>query len=90
MENSEWVSFANQGDQNSMFDTEIMTLDVDRLVAILREMNVTAGDFIAVYTINSPEMYVACLALSKLGAIAALINTNLRGEHPHYHSLSNK
>ena len=29
---------------------------------------------------NSPEMVMTILALQKLGAVAALINTNLRGE----------
>lgn len=29
---------------------------------------------------NSPEMVVALYALSKLGAVAAMINTNLRGK----------
>ena len=31
------------------------------------------------FTTNSPEMIITILALSKLGAVAALINTNLRG-----------
>jgi acyl-CoA synthetase (AMP-forming)/AMP-acid ligase II len=29
---------------------------------------------------NSPEMVICVYALAKLGAVAALINTNLRGE----------
>jgi acyl-CoA synthetase (AMP-forming)/AMP-acid ligase II len=37
------------------------------------------GDFVAVFTTNSPEMVVCIYALAKLGAIAPLINTNLRG-----------
>jgi acyl-CoA synthetase (AMP-forming)/AMP-acid ligase II len=28
---------------------------------------------------NSPEMVMSILALQKLGAVAALLNTNLRG-----------
>ena len=31
---------------------------------------------------NSPEMIITILALSKLGAVAALINSALRGNFP--------
>lgn len=41
--------------------------------------DVQPGDFVAVFTTNSPEMVVTIYALSKLGAVAALINTALRG-----------
>jgi acyl-CoA synthetase (AMP-forming)/AMP-acid ligase II len=35
---------------------------------------------VGVYTTNSPEMVILLYALSKLGAVAAMINTNLRGK----------
>lgn len=37
------------------------------------------GDTVGVFTTNSPEMVVIIYALSKLGAVSAMINTNLRG-----------
>lgn len=33
-----------------------------------------------VFTTNSPEMVIILYALAKLGAVAAMINTNLRGK----------
>jgi len=41
---------------------------------------VKTGDFVAVFTTNSPEMVIILYALAKLGAVAAMINTNLRGK----------
>ena len=55
--------------------------DVDKLAAILRSYDIGAADFVAVFTTNSPEMVIINLALSKLGAVVPLINTNLRGEY---------
>ena len=52
---------------------------VDRLAAFLHSRDIKAGDVVAVFTTNSPEMVVTIYALSKLGAVAALINTSLRG-----------
>jgi acyl-CoA synthetase (AMP-forming)/AMP-acid ligase II len=49
------------------------------LAAFLVRNGVRKGDFIAVFTTNSPEMIITILALSKLSAVSALINTNLRG-----------
>jgi len=51
----------------------------DRLAALLHARDIKPGDFVAVFATNSPEMVVCIHALSKLGAVAALINTNLRG-----------
>ncbi|KAJ5758698.1 hypothetical protein N7520_005854 [Penicillium odoratum] len=53
---------------------------VDRFAALLHERGINAGDFIGVFTTNSPEMVVTMYALSKLGAVAAMINTNLRDD----------
>ncbi|KAL2834466.1 hypothetical protein BDW59DRAFT_137907 [Aspergillus cavernicola] len=52
----------------------------DRLAALLRERSVRTGDFVGVFTTNSPEMVAIIYALSKLGAVAALININLRDD----------
>ncbi|KAL4870047.1 hypothetical protein BDV12DRAFT_69309 [Aspergillus spectabilis] len=52
----------------------------DRLAALLQERDVHAGDFVGVFTTNSPEMVAIIYALSKLGAVPALININLRDD----------
>jgi acyl-CoA synthetase (AMP-forming)/AMP-acid ligase II len=49
------------------------------LAALFHERGVSNGDFVGVFTTNSPEMVAIIYALSKLGAVAALINVNLRG-----------
>jgi acyl-CoA synthetase (AMP-forming)/AMP-acid ligase II len=49
------------------------------VAAYLSGQGVVKGEFVAVFTTNSPEMVITILALSKLGAVGALINTNLRG-----------
>mgnify|MGYP002718991274 CR=1 FL=1 len=46
---------------------------------MLHTKDIHTGDFVGVFTTNAPEMVVTIYALSKLGAVAALINTNLRG-----------
>lgn len=53
---------------------------VDRFATLLHGRGIKAGDSVAVFTTNSPEMVVTIYALSKLGAVAALINTNLRDD----------
>ncbi|CEL01446.1 Putative Acyl-CoA synthetases [Aspergillus calidoustus] len=52
----------------------------DRLAALFYERGVSNGDFVGVFTTNSPEMVAIIYALSKLGAVAALINVNLRDD----------
>ncbi|KKK13749.1 putative bifunctional fatty acid transporter and acyl-CoA synthetase [Aspergillus rambellii] len=52
----------------------------DRMATLLHRKEIKAGHFVAVFTTNSPEMIVIIYALSKLGAVAALINTNLRDD----------
>jgi acyl-CoA synthetase (AMP-forming)/AMP-acid ligase II len=51
----------------------------DRFAAHLHARGIRAGDFVAIFTTNSPEMVFTIYALAKLGAVAAMINTNLRG-----------
>ncbi|KAA8650642.1 hypothetical protein EYZ11_002817 [Aspergillus tanneri] len=53
---------------------------VDRFAALLHAKEIKPGDFVGVFTTNSPEMVVTIYALSKLGAVAALLNTNLRDD----------
>ncbi|KAF5863165.1 hypothetical protein ETB97_010510 [Aspergillus alliaceus] len=53
---------------------------VDRFAAVLHERNIYPGDFVGVFTTNSLEMVVTIYAISKLGAVAALLNTNLRDD----------
>lgn len=60
--------------------TDVIFAVVDRFAALLHARDVKSGDFVGVYTTNSPEMVIILYALSKLGAIAAMINTNLRGK----------
>ncbi|CAG8972995.1 hypothetical protein HYALB_00007842 [Hymenoscyphus albidus] len=52
--------------------------DVDKFAEFLASEGIKKGDFVGVFMSNSPEMVVAILALSKLAAIGALINVNLR------------
>ncbi|KAJ9261168.1 hypothetical protein DTO207G8_318 [Paecilomyces variotii] len=53
---------------------------VDKFAEVLHARGIRPGDFVAVFTTNSPEMVICIQALSKLGAVAAMINTNLRDE----------
>lgn len=53
---------------------------VDRFAALLHARGVRSGDFVGIFTTNSPEMVVALYALAKLGVVAGMINTNLRGK----------
>lgn len=58
----------------------IISAVVDRMAALLKGREINAGDTVGVFASNSPEMVVILYALSKLGAVAAMINTNLRGK----------
>ncbi|KAJ5907653.1 bifunctional fatty acid transporter/acyl-CoA synthetase (FAT1) [Penicillium taxi] len=53
---------------------------VDRFAALLHDRGIRTGDFVGVFTTNSPEMVVTMYALSKLGCVGAMINTNLRDD----------
>ncbi|HEY1612138.1 MAG TPA: long-chain-acyl-CoA synthetase [Rhizomicrobium sp.] len=44
-----------------------------------RAQGVSQGDSVAIFMENRPDFIIAWLGLFKIGAIAALINTNLRG-----------
>ncbi|KAJ5428510.1 AMP-dependent synthetase/ligase [Penicillium cf. griseofulvum] len=52
----------------------------DKMAALLKSRDINTGDTVAVFTTNSPEMVVTLYALSKLGAVAAMINTSLRDD----------
>lgn len=45
---------------------------------MLHKHGAHANTFIAVFMTNSPEMVFTILAISKLGAVPALVNTALR------------
>ena len=51
-----------------------------RLAAVFHHHGVSSGDVVAVFTSNSPEMVLSLVAVSKLGAIPALINTALQSK----------
>ncbi|CAI7661152.1 unnamed protein product [Penicillium glandicola] len=52
----------------------------DRMAALLKSRDINPGDKVAIFTTNSLEMVMSIYALSKLGAVAAMINTNLRDD----------
>jgi acyl-CoA synthetase (AMP-forming)/AMP-acid ligase II len=45
---------------------------------VLYQQGVREGAFVAVFMTNTPEMVFTINAISKLGAVAAFINTALR------------
>jgi acyl-coenzyme A synthetase/AMP-(fatty) acid ligase len=57
----------------------LTVVEILKLAAFLESNGVKKGDYVGVFMTNSPEMVIIILALSKLGAIGALINTSLRG-----------
>lgn len=56
-------------------------IDVVRLAAYLESQGIGKNDCVAMFTSNSPEMVTIILALSKLSAVAGLVNTSLRGKN---------
>ena len=52
---------------------------VNRMAHTFRDLGVQKGDVIAVFIENRPELLVCIAALTKIGGVAALINTSLRG-----------
>ncbi len=50
-----------------------------RLANYLRQSGTQAGDVVAVFIENRPELLAVVAALAKLGAVAALLNTSQRG-----------
>jgi fatty-acyl-CoA synthase len=59
----------------------------DRYAQWAHAQNIARGDVVAVLMENRPDYIAAWLGILKVGAIAALINSNLRG-HPLAHSIS--
>jgi acyl-CoA synthetase (AMP-forming)/AMP-acid ligase II len=57
-----------------------LNAEVDALAEILHQNGVMVGSFVAVFMSNSPEMVFTIIALSKLGAVPAMINIALRSE----------
>ena len=56
-----------------------MVLEVDHLSMMLRNLGVIDGEHVAVFMSNTPEMVFTVYALTRLGAVPALINAALRG-----------
>ncbi len=52
----------------------------NRIADVLRQSGVRSGDAVAILLDNRPESLVCAAAAVKLGAIAAMINHNQRGE----------
>lgn len=52
---------------------------VDQLARYLQSTGTKQGDVVAVFVENRPELLFCIAALSKLGAVSALINTSQRG-----------
>ncbi len=59
----------------------------NRLAHYLRSRGIGRGDAVAIMLENRPELLIAAAALSKLGAVAAMLNTQQR-RHVLVHSLS--
>jgi citronellyl-CoA synthetase len=51
----------------------------NRMAQTFKELGVNKGDVLAVFIENRPELLVCIAALTKIGGVAALINTSLRG-----------
>ncbi|RSL55957.1 hypothetical protein CEP53_006941 [Fusarium sp. AF-6] len=61
-----------------------LILESRKLAAVFHHHGVSSGDVVAVFTSNSPEMVLSLVAVSKLGAIPALINTALQRQTLQY------
>ncbi|SPO04692.1 related to acyl-CoA synthetases (AMP-forming)/AMP-acid ligases II [Cephalotrichum gorgonifer] len=53
-------------------------MESSKLATVLQQRGVSSGDIVAVLTTNSPEMVFTLAAVSKLGAVPALVNTALQ------------
>ena len=53
---------------------------VDQVAAAFASLGIRNGDIISVFMTNSPEFAFVVYALSKLGAVPSLMNSNLRGD----------
>ena len=80
---------ANPTDQGFWFEgkgwtyTEIWD-HVDRLSQFVHDQGIKQRDVVAVYMTNSPELYFAVYALSRLGVTCALINSSLTDDTLHH------
>jgi len=53
--------------------------EVDRCAATFEELGIRAGDAVALLVDNRPEFIIALTALTRIGAVGALINTSITG-----------
>jgi fatty-acyl-CoA synthase len=70
-------TFVLQGDQRISYAG--LNAQANRVAHWAREQGVRRGDIVALLMENRPEYLATWLGLSKLGAVSALINTNLAG-----------
>ena len=56
------------------------TIESDALAQILHDLGVRRNSFVALFMSNSPEMIFAICAVSKLGAVPAMLNIALRSK----------
>jgi fatty-acyl-CoA synthase len=76
---------SNLGEVAILFEGQAITYErlfrlCEGCAAWLKKRGVRAGDHVAIATGNRPEFVFLLLALSRLGAAAVLINTQLEGE----------
>ena len=56
------------------------TKESDKVATFLARHDVSAGQHVGVFATNTPEMVLAIIAVTKLGAVPALVNTALRSK----------
>lgn len=71
----------NTGRQTTFLELDVRTT---QLAAGLHERGVQAGERVAIFAINSPEMLEVVLAVAKLGAISVMINVRLTAPEVKY------
>ncbi|WP_453984660.1 acyl-CoA synthetase [Brevibacterium casei] len=71
----------NTGRQTTFRELDVRTT---QLAAGLRERGLEAGERVAIFAINSPEMLEVVLAVAKLGAVSVMINVRLTAPEVKY------
>lgn len=65
--------------ENSQYTYREFNAWVNRIAHSFQDLGVKKGEVIAVFIDNRPELLVCIAALTKIGSVAALINTSQRG-----------
>ena len=66
--------------EDQVYSFEAFNAQANRMAHFLRQQGVGAGDTVAVFMENRPEVLFAVAGIVKLGAIASMINTAQRGD----------